>query len=51
MMAEVTQAVEGIDLLAVMIDATSELTAEDRLTFERAKQFRGPAFHYSAEQD
>jgi GTP-binding protein Era len=44
MMAEVTQAVEGIDLLAVMIDATSELTAEDRLTFERAKQFRGPAF-------
>jgi len=44
MLAEVTQAVEGIDLLAVMIDATSELTAEDRLTFERAKQFRGPAF-------
>jgi GTP-binding protein Era len=44
MMAEVTQAVEGIDLLAVMIDATGGLTAGDRLTFEHAKEFRGPAF-------
>jgi GTPase len=44
MMAEVTQALEGIDLLAVMIDASSGLTAGDRLTFEHAKQFRGPVF-------
>lgn len=44
MMAEVTQALEGIDLLAVMIDASSGLTAADRLTFEHAKQFRGPVF-------
>jgi GTP-binding protein Era len=44
MMAEVTQALEGIDLLAVMIDATSGLTAGDRFTFEHAKQFRGPSF-------
>lgn len=44
MMAEVTQALEGIDLLAVMIDATSGLTAGDRLTFEHAKQFRGASF-------
>lgn len=44
MMAEVTQAVEGIDILAVMIDASKGLTAGDRLTFEHAKQFRGPVF-------
>ncbi len=44
MMAEVTQALEGIDLLAVMIDATSGLTTGDRLAFEHAKQFRGPSF-------
>jgi GTP-binding protein Era len=44
MMAEVTQALEGIDILAVMIDASKGLTAGDRLTFEHAKQFRGPVF-------
>jgi len=42
MMAEVTQAVEGIDVLAVMIDATGGLAAGDRLTLDRAKKFRGP---------
>jgi GTP-binding protein Era len=44
MMAEVTQALEGIDILAVMIDASGGLTAGDRLTFEHAKRFRGPVF-------
>jgi GTP-binding protein Era len=44
MMEEVAQALEGVDLLAVMIDATGGLTAADRLTFERARQFRGPVF-------
>ena len=44
MMAEVTQALEGIDLVAVMIDASSGFTAGDRLTFEHARQFRGPVF-------
>ena len=44
MMAEVTQALEGIDILAVMIDASSGLAAGDRLSFEHAKQFRGPVF-------
>jgi GTP-binding protein Era len=44
MMAEVNRALEGVDLVAVMIDASKGLTAEDRLTFEHAKQFRGPAF-------
>jgi GTPase len=44
MMAEVTQALEGIDLMVVMIDATSGLTAGDRLAFEHARTFRGPVF-------
>lgn len=44
MMTEVAQALEGIDLIAVMIDASGGLTAGDRLTFEHAKQFRGPVF-------
>jgi GTP-binding protein Era len=44
MMEEVTQALDGVDLLAVMIDASGGLTPQDRLTFERARQFRGPVF-------
>ena len=45
MMAEVTQALEGVDILAVMIDASAGLTAGDHhLTFEHAKKFRGPVF-------
>jgi GTP-binding protein Era len=42
MMAEVTQALEGIDILSIMIDASSGWTAGDRLAFEHAHQFRGP---------
>ena len=44
MMAEVNQALEGIDLLAVMVDASAGLTREDRLAFEHARQFRKPVF-------
>jgi GTPase len=44
MMVEVKQALEGIDLLAVMVDASTGLTREDRLAFERARQFRRPVF-------
>jgi GTPase len=44
MMAEVTQAREGIDLMVMMIDASSGLTAGDRLAFEQARAFRGPVF-------
>ncbi len=44
MMAEVNQALEGIDLLAVIVDASAGLTREDRLAFERARQFRRPVF-------
>jgi GTPase len=44
MMAEVGHALEGIDLLAVMIDAGSGLTPGDRLSFELARQFERPVF-------
>jgi GTP-binding protein Era len=44
MMAEVKQALEGIDLLAVMVDASAGLTREDRLAFDYARQFRKPVF-------
>jgi GTPase len=42
MMNEVAQAMEGIDVLAVMIDAREGLVAGDRLALERARMFRGP---------
>lgn len=44
MMSEVTHALEGIDLLAVMMDASSGMTAGDRLSFEHARRFGGPVF-------
>ena len=42
MNAEIKQALEGIDVLAVMIDASQGLTPADRLVFERAARFAGP---------
>jgi GTPase len=42
MRGEIAQALEGIDLLAVMIDAPRGLTRADRLVLERAAQFSGP---------
>jgi GTP-binding protein Era len=42
MSSEIAQALEGIDLLAVMIDAPRGVTSGDRLVFERARQFSGP---------
>jgi GTP-binding protein Era len=44
MMDEVAQALEGIDVLAVMIDATEGVTRLDRMAFDRARQFRGHVF-------
>jgi GTP-binding protein Era len=44
MMTEVSAALEGIDLLALMIDASSGLTAGDRLTFELARQTERAVF-------
>jgi GTP-binding protein Era len=40
--AEIAQAMEGIDVLVVMIDAPRGLTLADRLALERAAQFSGP---------
>jgi GTPase len=42
MNSEIAQALEGIDVLAVMIDAIRGVTAADRPVFERAAQFSGP---------
>jgi GTPase len=42
MSGEIAQALEGIDLLVVMIDAQRRVTPEDRQVFERARQFKGP---------
>lgn len=43
MMDELAQALEGIDVLAVMVDASQGVTREDRLALDRARQFSGPA--------
>jgi GTP-binding protein Era len=42
MMDELGQALEGIDVLAIMIDAHAGLTKGDRMALERAAQFSGP---------
>ncbi len=42
MMDELGQALEGIDVLAVMIDANGGVTKLDQLALERARQFAGP---------
>jgi GTPase len=42
MSSEITQALDGIDLLAVMIDAPRRLTQADRLVLQRAEQYAGP---------
>ncbi len=44
MMDEVTQALESVDVLAVMIDAAAGLTEPDRLALERARRHEGPLF-------
>jgi GTPase len=43
MMDELAQALEGIDVLAVMIDASQGVTKEDRLALDRAQRFAGRA--------
>jgi GTP-binding protein Era len=42
MSSEISQALDGIDLLAVIIDAPRGLTQADRLVIDRAGQFSGP---------
>src|SRR6266478_2410169 len=41
MMQEVAAALEGIDILLLMVDASSALPQADELLLERAKRFRG----------
>ena len=41
MMREVAAALEGIDVLLLMVDATNALPQADELVLERAKRFRG----------
>jgi len=44
MMDEVQQSLEGIDILALIIDATAEFGAGDRFAIEWVKRFHGPVF-------
>ncbi len=44
MMDEVAQALEGINLVAVMIDVSAGITREDRFAIQRLRHFPGPVF-------
>ena len=44
MMEEVELALDGIDLLAVLLDASQPLTTDDRAALHRARRFRGQRF-------
>ncbi len=44
MLAEVEQALEGIDVVAMMLDSTEELGRADRFVFGRVRRFEGPKF-------
>src|SRR5882724_2551576 len=41
MMREVLAAVEGVDILLLMVDASHALPSSDELLIERARRFRG----------
>jgi GTP-binding protein Era len=43
MLEEISQALEGIDLLALIVDASVEFGAGDHYALEQVKRFRGPA--------
>ncbi len=44
MLEEIAQAVEGIDVAALIVDATREFSPPDRYSLERLRDFRGPVF-------
>jgi GTPase len=44
MMDEAAQALQGIDILSLIVDATSEFGAGDRFSLEWIKRFTGPVF-------
>ncbi len=43
MLSEISQAVEGIDVIVPMLDATERIGHGDRAVLERAAHFRGPS--------
>jgi GTPase len=44
MMSEAEQALEGIDILSLIVDATAEFGAGDRFSLEWIRRFAGPVF-------
>jgi GTP-binding protein Era len=44
MMDEVQYALEGIDILSLIVDATADFGAGDRFSIEWVRRFRGPVF-------
>src|SRR6185312_9249433 len=41
---EVTQAVDGVDIVSLIVDATEDFQAADRHSVEWVKRFSGPAY-------
>jgi GTPase len=44
MMQEVTQAVDGVDMVSLIVDATEDFQAADRHSVEWVKRFAGPVY-------
>ena len=44
MMQEVTQAVDGVDIVSLIVDATEDFQAADRHSVEWVKRFSGPSY-------
>jgi len=44
MMQEVTEAVDGVDIVSLIVDATEDFQAADRHSVEWVKRFSGPAY-------
>src|SRR5487761_300637 len=44
MMQEVSQAVDGVDIVSLIVDATEDFQAADRHAIEWVKRFSGPAY-------
>ena len=44
MMQEVAQAVDGVDIVSLIVDATEDFQAADRHSLEWVKRFSGPAY-------
>jgi GTP-binding protein Era len=44
MMGEVTQALEGVDVLTLIMDATADFGPGDRFTIDFLRRFKGPVF-------